>query len=51
MFGLTNADLGYLAQMKIEQRTKEAKDRRLARIARGRRNSHHRRFSARLAAH
>ena len=50
MFGLTNADLGYLAQMKIEQRTKEAKDRRLARIARSRRSGHHRRF-ARVAAH
>lgn len=49
MFGLTNVDLGYLAQMKIEERTKEAKARRLARIARSRRNGHRR--SARVAAH
>ncbi|HKE69266.1 MAG TPA: hypothetical protein VKB55_08430 [Nocardioidaceae bacterium] len=48
MFGLTNADLGYLARMQIDERTKDAKARRLARIARGRRN--HRRFPVRFAA-
>ena len=50
MFGLSNTDLDYLARMQIDQRTKEAKARRLARVVRGRRDNHSRR-PVRLATH